>query len=107
MEIEREKRKMEEAIYKSRAGDVATWITEIENRRKLNNQYGARLLHTNVTRQKINQEQARRQKDELAKDYHDELSIQLEEKLRQDQLIKLRENVAGIEHVKKWDDWVS
>jgi len=79
IEIEKQRKKYEEAVYKSRAGDVATWITEIENQRK-NNSYGAHLQHTNVTREKINLEYARKYYNENTKSYHDELAMQLEER---------------------------
>ncbi len=106
IEIEKQRKKYEEAVYKSRAGDVATWITEIENQRK-NNSYGAHLQHTNVTREKINLEYARKNYNENTKNYHDELGMQLEERYRNDKLHKLKDDVAGIEHTRKWDDWVS
>lgn len=85
---------------------MATWITEIEKMRNMYRQHGAHLPHTNVTRDKINQEQARRFANMQAKNYHDELGIQLEEKHRNKLLFKLKEDVAGIEHTRKWDDWV-
>jgi hypothetical protein len=106
MEVERQRKRYEESVYKSRAGDVATWITEIENQRKKNNVYGAHLQHSNVTREKINLEYARRNVNTEKKSYHDELGVQQEERMRNDKLHKLRDDVAGLEHTKKWDDWV-
>lgn len=106
VEVEKQRKREEEAVYKSRAGDVATWITEIENQRKKNNVYGAHLLHTNVTREKINLEYARRNVKPETRSYHDELGVQLEERHRNNKLHKLKDDVAGIEHTRKWDDWV-
>lgn len=106
MEVEKQRRQYEESVYKSRAGDVATWITEIENQRKKHNLYGAHLPHTNVTRDKINLEYARRNINLQARNYHDELGLQQEERHRTTKLIKLKDDVAGIEHTRKWDDWV-
>ncbi len=107
MSIERERKRVENENYKARAGDVATWISALENARltNLNNNNGAHLSVTNVTREKINLESVRRQNDN-AKTYHDELAKQLEERNRQTKLHKLKDDVAGIEHTKKWDDWV-
>ena len=113
MEAEREKRKFDEAIYKSRAGDVATWITDIEKQKKLysNDPNAAHLGVTNVTRDKVNLESVRRyninETNLNSKVYHDELAKQVEEHNRQNKLFKLKEDVAGIEHTKKWDDWVN
>lgn len=109
MEIEKQRRRYEEASYKSRTGDLATWISDLENQR-LNKiaHGGAHLNHTNVTREKINLEYARKNNiNESTKIYHDELGQQLEERHRQNKLYKLKEDVAGIEHAKKWDDWVN
>ncbi len=105
MELERERKKVDDLNYKSRAGDVATWITEIEKQRN-NRAFGAHLPHTNVTREKINKEYARRIVDEKTKSYHEDLGLQLEERYRSDKLHKLKDDVAGIEHTRKWDDWV-
>ncbi len=113
MEAEREKRKFDEAIYKSRAGDVATWITDIERQKKLysNDQNAAHLGVTNVTRDKINLESVRRynvnEANKSSKQYHDDLAKQVEELNRENKLKKLKDDVAGIEHTRKWDDWVS
>lgn len=111
MEQEKERRKFEEAVYKSRAGDVATWITDIEKQRKIYNTTQAHLPHTSVTREKINLESVRRYnvRDDThnPQKYHDILGQQLEERNRQNKLFKLKDDVAGIEHTKKWDDWVS
>lgn len=107
MEIEKQRRQYEESVYKSRAGDVATWITEIENQRNKYRMYGAHLPHTNVVRDKINAEYARRFTNMQAKNYHEELGAQLEERQRSKMLFKLKEDVAGIEHTRKWDDWVN
>ena len=105
--VERERKRVEKEVYKARAGDVATWISALENTRltNLNTINGAHLPVTNVTRDKINLESVRRQ-NENAKLYHDELGKQLEERTRQMKLHKLKDDVAGIEHTKKWDDWV-
>jgi hypothetical protein len=108
MEAERNRRRTEEANYKGRTGDLATWITDLENKRvnKIVN-FGAHLNHTNVTREKINLEYARKTNiNNTTKVYHDELGAQLEERNRLNKLYKLKEDVAGIEHTKKWDDWV-
>ena len=108
MELEKERRRYDEAVYKSRAGDVATWINDLENTRAKAVRQNAHLAHTNVTRDKINVEYARRANlNESTKAYHDELQSQLEEREREHKLHKLRDNIAGIEHVKRWDDWVS
>lgn len=107
MEVEKQRRQYEESVYKSRAGDVATWITEIENQRNKYRMYGAHLPHTNVVRDKINAEYARRFTNMQAKNYHEELGAQLEERQRSKMLFKLKEDVAGIEHTRKWDDWVT
>ena len=113
IEAEREKRKFDEAIYKSRAGDVATWITDIERQKKLysNDQNAAHLGVTNVTRDKINFESVRRynvnETNKSSKQYHDDLAKQVEELNRENKLKKLKDDVAGIEHTRKWDDWVS
>lgn len=79
-----------------------------ENQRKehQNSNYGAHLTHTNVTRDKVDQEAARRYNSN-AKSYHSDLDRQLEERNRQNKLSKLKEDVAGIEHTKKWNDLVS
>ena len=106
MEVEKERKRFEDAVYRSRAGDVATWIQELEDQRKLTNKNGARLPHTNVTREKINLEYARRLKlNDSTKAYHEELAAQLEERQRENKLYKLRDDIAGIEHVRRWDDW--
>ena len=109
MEAERQRKRQEEQNYKGRTGDLATWITDLENKRvnKIVNQ-GAHLNHTQVTREKINTEFARKaQINNSTKIYHDELGAQLEERNRLNKLYKLKDDVAGIEHTRKWDDWVS
>ena len=87
-------------------GDVATWITEIEKQRNKHRAYAGQLPHTNVTRDKINQEYARRFADMQARKYHNDLGMQLEEKNRSKMLVKLKDDVAGIEHTRQWDTWV-
>jgi hypothetical protein len=56
MNIEKERKRQENENYKSKAGDVATWITGLESARlvHLNSNNGAHLPVTNVTREKIN-----------------------------------------------------
>src|SRR5207253_703177 len=102
MESERQRKQFENDMYKSRGADVASWIKELEGQRKRGS--NAHLQHTNVTRDKINQEAARRHPTD--KTYHDELGMQQEERNRSNLLYKLKDDVAGIEHTKKWDDWV-
>jgi len=102
MEVEAQRRKYEDQAYKARAGDVATWIQDIEGQRW---PLRTHLNHTNVTRDKVNLEYARRDVNERTKKYHDELGLQLEEKERQTKLHKLKDDVAGIEHTRKWNDW--
>lgn len=105
VELEKQRKRYDDASYKTRAGDVATWITDLESQRV--NKHGAHLQHTNVTREKINLEYARKNNvNDATKIYHDELGLQLEERLRQNKLYKLKDDVAGIEHTRKWDDWV-
>jgi hypothetical protein len=108
MEKEKQKKKQEEASYKSRSGaDVATWISYLDDqKKKIYQTYGAHLGGTNVTRDKINQEAVRRKHTENARTYHDELAQQIEEQKRNIQLHKLKNDVAGIEHAKRWDAWV-
>lgn len=50
--------------------------------------------------------EAARRYNANAKDYHFELDQQLEERNRQNKLSKLKEDVAGIEHTKKWNEIV-
>lgn len=52
-------------------------------------------------------ETARRNEGLNSNIYYQELSQQLEERNRQHKLDKLKDNVAGIEHTKKWDNMVS
>ena len=104
IELEQQRRKQEEANIRGRAGDVATWIQDIEGSRW---PLRTHLNHTNVTREKVNLESVRRGFNDKTRIYHDELGLQLEEKERQNKLHKLREDVAGVEHTRKWNDWVS
>lgn len=102
IELEQQRRKQEEANVRGRAGDVATWIQDIEGSRW---PLRTHLNHTNVTREKVNLESVRRGLNEKTRIYHDELGLQLEEKERQNKLHKLRDDVAGVEHTRKWNDW--
>lgn len=108
MGVEKERKRHENEVYKARAGDVATWITDLESARRvhLSTNNGAHLQITNVTRDKINLESVRRSQNDKALIYHNELGQQMEEKNRQTKLFKLKDDVAGIEHTRKWDDWV-
>ena len=107
MESERERKRAENAEYKANPGNLASYIDDLEKQRLANRINGAHLTHTNVTREKLNVEYARRNEDgQQIKAYHDELGMQLEERNRQKQLHKLKDEVAGIEHTKKWNDWV-
>jgi hypothetical protein len=102
MEEERQRRHWEAEELKTRPNDVASWI--IQKRRAEQ----ARLQHSNVTREKINTETARKLKiDESTKLYHDVLSEQVEDNDRRNRLNKLNDDVAGIEHTKSWDSWVT
>jgi len=107
MGVEKERKRHENEVYKARAGDVATWITDLESARRvhLSTNNGAHLQITNVTRDKINLESVRRSQNDKALIYHNELGQQMEEKNRQTKLFKLKDDVAGIEHTRKWDDW--
>jgi len=112
--IDEQKRLMEEEISRKRDEresiykpflDVSSWISGFE-RQPL--KYGAHLNHTNVTREKMNVETVRRNDNPLlSNSYHRELGKQMEEKERQKKLSKLKEDVAGIEHTRKWDKMVS
>jgi hypothetical protein len=106
IEKERERRRAEEADYKSRTGaDVVTWINHLDDqKKKLYAMHGAHMGSTSVTKDKIKAEQLRR--NDAARTYHEELGQQLEERNRNEQLHKLKNDVAGIEHTKKWDQWV-
>lgn len=103
IEAEKQRRKLEEASYKSRtAGDLVTWINYLDDQKaKLAN--GGRLYRP-VGDNKMLREEIRRV--EAMKKYHEELGAQMEEKTRNHQLDKLKEDVAGIEHAKTWDDLV-
>ena len=102
MEKEKQRRESERADYKSRTGaDVASWFTYLENqKKKIQASQGVHLATTIVTQQ-------RNFKNEAARVYHQELAQQMEERNRSNQLHKLKDDVAGIEHGKKWDQMVS
>jgi hypothetical protein len=68
--------------------------------------YGAHLPHTSVTREKVNLEVARKHANNV-KSYHEELARQLEEKNQLEKMQKLNENIAGLEHTKKWNNLVN
>lgn len=70
---------------------------------------GAHLGVTSVTREKIDSENVRRygENTQHAKSYYQALSNQEEEKNRDKKLAKLKDDVAGMEHSKKWDQMVS
>lgn len=104
MEFEQMRRKHSEEMHKARAGDVATWIQDIEGARW---PLKTHLNHTNVTRDKVNLEHARHMANQRSKVYHDELGLQLEERERMNKLQKLKEDIAGIEHTRNWNDWVN
>ena len=108
VDAEKERKRNDELMYKTAAGDVSTWISGMEEQRRahLSANYGAHLIHTNVTRDKVDLEVARKN-NVNARIYHDELAQQLEEKSRETKLTKLKEDVAGFEHTKKWDNIVS
>lgn len=82
-------------MYKSNTGCLANYIDELEKQRR---DYVFQKSNINqVKRSEINQN---------AKAYHSELLLQQEERNRQKKLHKLNEQVAGLEHTKKWSDWV-
>jgi hypothetical protein len=108
MEKERQRKRMEEADYKSRTGaDVATWINHLDDqKRKIYAIHGAHIQSTDATNERIGKEQLKKSSYEAARTYHDELGQQLEERNRSEQLHKLKNDVAGIEHARKWDQLV-
>jgi hypothetical protein len=69
----------------------------------------AHLPVTSVTREKIDSESARRYNDntEKSKNYYQVLTNQQEESNRNKKLAKLKDDVAGMEHNKKWDQMVN
>lgn len=107
MLAEQHRKRLEIENLKKPSLDVSSWISGYESHpsRNVNNTANAHLPHTSVVREKIDVEAARRYATNPteANKYFNELAQQEEERNRHTKLQKLKEDVAGIEHTRKWD----
>jgi hypothetical protein len=101
---ELEARSQQRRIRPETTGDFVSWMNSFESQHLKSK---PSLLHTNVTREKVNSESIRNHPTDYAKNYSTVLAGQSEEADRRRKLEKLKHLAADEEHIKNYNSWVS